>query len=431
MVKELQDLLYLRNISSTKEKIQFLSQFKNNELVKRLLQIALDNNIITNLASKKINKKLKEDKFDNVKLLPFSNKYNSLFILLDYIVSDECTGTDENIYQVQQFLKNYSDEEKNILVDFIIKKPRIGINISNANKAIPNLLIDFAPMSAYNIDKIKIEDSDDLYYATMKLDGHRFIVKYDENGIVAYSRNGKIIKNCNEFLKKLNLPVGYYFDGEILGNGEFKHSKERFLYTSTLLGADEEITPEKLTYNIFDIIPIHEFENKQGKSPYSERRKLLNKIQNNNYQIIVPVLGIFKLEDENLSSLFERVTNEGNEGLMLNRETGLYQCKRTKDILKLKGQFDVDLRCVDVLEGNGKFKNNTGSLAVEYKGNIVKVPSMKDELRLKFWQNKDSVIGKIITVRYCEETQNKEGQYSLRFPRFIEIREDKCEPSIN
>ena len=431
MVKELQDLLSLRNISSTKEKIQFLSQFKENELIKRLLQISLDNNIITNLALKKISKNLKEDKFKGVKLLPFVDKHNSLFILLDYVVSDECSGTDENIYQVQQFLKHYSEEEKNILIDFIIKKPRIGINVSNANKAIPNLLVDFAPMSAYNINKVKIEDSNDLYYATMKLDGHRFIVKHDKNGIVAYSRNGKPIKNCNEFLKKLNLPLGYYFDGEILGNGEFQHSKERFLYTSTLLGTDEEIIPEKLTYNIFDIIPISEFESGKGKSPYSERRKLLNTIQNNNYQLIIPVLGVFKLQDENLNILFEKVTNDGNEGLMLNKENGLYQCKRTKDILKLKGQFDVDLRCVDVLEGNGKFQNNTGSLAVEYKGNIVKVPSMKDELRSKFWKHRDSIIGKIITVRYCEETQNKEGQYSLRFPRFIGIREDKSEPSIN
>lgn len=430
IVKELEDLLKLRNISSTNEKIEFLSQFKENLLIERLLQIALDNSLTTNLASKKLSKKLKEEKFQNVSLLNFKDKRNSIFTLLDYVISEECSGTDENIYKVQQFLNNYEEEERNLLIDFIIKKPRIGVSVSNANKAIPNVVVDFKPMAAYNINKVD-RNSEGIYYATLKLDGHRCLVKNENGVLTAYSRNGKIIKNCNEFLSKLNLPEGYYFDGELLATGNFSHSKERFLATSVLLNSDAEINPESICYNIFDLIPIKEFDKKKSKMIYSERRVYLNAIENSQYQIIIPILGVFRLNDEKLTLLFEKVIEEGNEGLMLNNASGLYQCKRTKDILKVKSENEIDLRCIDVLEGQGKFENSTGSLAVEYKNNIVKVPSMKDELRDYFWNNKNEIIGKIITVRYCEETQNKDGQYSLRFPRFVAIREDKSEPSIN
>lgn len=430
IVKELESLLKLREISSTNEKIAFLSEFKGNLLIERLLQIALDNSLVTNLAIKKLSKKLKEEQFSKVELLPFEDKRNSIFTLLDYVISEECSGTDENIYKVQKFLSNYEEEERNLLIDFIIKKPRIGVSVSNANKAIPEVVVDFKPMAAYNINKVD-RNSDGIYYATLKLDGHRCLIK-NENGILtAYSRNGKVIKNCNEFLNKLNLPQGYYFDGELLATGEFNHSKERFLATSVLLNSDAEINPESICYNIFDLIPIEEFHKKKSKMVYSERRVYLDTIENSQYQIVIPVLGIFKLNDEKLTVLFEKVIEQGNEGLMLNNANGLYQCKRTKDILKVKSENEIDLRCVDVLEGQGKFENSTGSLAVEYKNNIVKIPSMKDELRDYFWNNKEQIIGKIITVKYCEETQNKDGQYSLRFPRFVGLREDKNEPSFN
>lgn len=430
IVKELQDLLTLREISSTNEKIEFLRKLAGNNLIESMLKLALDNSLVTNLASKKLSKKLK-NKFEGTSLIPYSDPRNSIFSLIDYVVSEECSGTDVDIYRVQQFLNNYSEEESNLLIDFLIKKPRIGVSSANANKAIPGVVVDFVPMAAYNISKVKIDEAEDLYYATMKLDGHRCLIKV-ENGIkTAYSRNGKVIKNINEFLSRFNLPDGYIFDGELLATGTFEHSKDRFTATSVLLNSDAEINPLDIQYNIFDVLPIEEFYSSKSKLKYKDRRAFLNTLRDSDYYIVIPVLGKFKLADIELNLLFEKVIAEGNEGLMLNNENGLYQCKRTKDILKLKSDYDVDLRCVDVLEGQGKFANTTGSLAVEYKGNIVKVPSMSDDLREYFWNNKNEIIGKIITVKYCEETKNKEGQFSLRFPRFIAIRDDKNEPSVN
>ena len=51
------------------------------------------------------------------------------------------------------------------------------------------------------------------------------------------------------------------------------------------------------------------------------------------------------------------------------------------------------------------------------QGNLVKVGSgwSQDE-RITYYNDPQSLIGKTITVQYFEESQNKAGEWSLRFP---------------
>ncbi|MGG1397700.1 hypothetical protein ABE288_07695 [Bacillus salipaludis] len=71
-----------------------------------------------------------------------------------------------------------------------------------------------------------------------------------------------------------------------------------------------------------------------------------------------------------------------------------------------------------------------GSLTVIYKGYEVDVAGLKDHLKVSFWENPDQVVGKIIEVKYFEETKNANGGISLPFPSFVQIRDDKDEVSI-
>ena len=48
-----------------------------------------------------------------------------------------------------------------------------------------------------------------------------------------------------------------------------------------------------------------------------------------------------------------------------------------------------------------------------------------DDERFNFWEDKDELIGRIISVQYFEVTQNTTtGQYSVRFPEFLELKEE-------
>ena len=42
--------------------------------------------------------------------------------------------------------------------------------------------------------------------------------------------------------------------------------------------------------------------------------------------------------------------------------------------------------------------------------------------RTGFWSSRDSLVGQLVEVRADAVTQNQDGTYSLRFPRFLRFR---------
>ena len=55
---------------------------------------------------------------------------------------------------------------------------------------------------------------------------------------------------------------------------------------------------------------------------------------------------------------------------------------------------------------------------------------LSDEQRVNYWKNPDELIGKIVQVKFKEETMDKKtGLKSLQFPIFQYLREEKTEPS--
>ena len=113
------------------------------------------------------------------------------------------------------------------------------------------------------------------------------------------------------------------------------------------------------------------------------------------------------------------------EGIMINLDTP-YEFKRTKNLIKVKKFHSCDIRCVSVEEGNGRNKGVLGALVCKYKDNLVNVGSgFSDELRREIWNNPSMVTNKIISVKYKEETTNKNGGVSIQFPVFECVRMDK------
>jgi DNA ligase-1 len=122
----------------------------------------------------------------------------------------------------------------------------------------------------------------------------------------------------------------------------------------------------------------------------------------------------------------------GKEGIMLNVADGLYVCKRTSDLLKVKVFQDCDLQIIGFQQGSGKFANTLGALIVDYKGNQVGVGSgISDDIRKEIWDHQDQYLGRVVTVQYFEETCDATGKLSIRFPVFKEIREIGKEISYN
>jgi DNA ligase-1 len=112
---------------------------------------------------------------------------------------------------------------------------------------------------------------------------------------------------------------------------------------------------------------------------------------------------------------------------MLKDAAAGYKCKRSVAWLKLKPFIEVSLTVVAVEEGTGKNVGRLGALVCEGIDDgrriLVNVGSgFTDDQRIDYWANREEILQKIVEVRADAITQNQDGTYSLRFPRFLTFR---------
>lgn len=415
----------IKNTQGTNEKKNILQDWYNSNKQQciRVMNFLYNPNIVTNMSTKKIRKILSENIWTTCDIKGLDN--NVLESIMSYL-ENNCTGTDENIRYLQSFRDLYVyRQSKEFLELFMCKELAIGLDIKAINSVIPNCIDIIEPMLATNYTNVADKlDHSKIYYITLKLDGNRCIVD-NRNGIPkAYSRNGVEIKGLDSFLNSLNLPKGKIYDGELLPrNVNGISSKDQYKEISSIMRTKGEKPKDKITYHIFDIIDYD--------LPYMQRRNFIDSIENTEYQQICQVLykgqinnAVFKLLDE--------VVAQEQEGLMANDIEGMYESKRVKSILKFKKFNTVDLKCIGVEQGEKKYANTLGAIICEYKGNTVKVGSgFTDSQRDYYWENQDEIVGRVVEIQYFEETQDKQGKVSCRFPTFICCREKGKEVSYD
>ena len=307
----------------------------------------------------------------------------------------------------------------------------------------------FAPMLAKKYEgKIKYDSAG--YIITEKLDGNRCIASYENNNWVFRSRNGKLM-HVNFDMG--DLPKEFVYDGEVMSIEQTRASIElhRQVHDNTLEGValyqnefsstsgliNRHTLNKNLIYNIFDIMV--------DDVPYFERRLELNKISRNNEfgddVRILPMLihTQYNLLDNIAKGLLCDVTALGAEGLMINSCSGLYNHKRTDQLLKMKKVQTIDMKVTDFDWGTGKYEGMIGALKAECVTDDGKFIScdigsgMSDQERLEWACDFSKICGKIIEVAYFSLSQNSgdkgTNNYSLRFPRLKSVRKDKVETS--
>ena len=117
----------------------------------------------------------------------------------------------------------------------------------------------------------------------------------------------------------------------------------------------------------------------------------------------------------------------GFEGIMIKDVDAIYESKRSASWLKQKPFIEVSLEVTDVEEGTGRNEGKLGALVCsgvdDGKTIIVNVGSgFTDDARTEFWDNRTNLPRQIVEVRADAITQNQDGTYSLRFPRFLRFR---------
>jgi DNA ligase-1 len=104
-----------------------------------------------------------------------------------------------------------------------------------------------------------------------------------------------------------------------------------------------------------------------------------------------------------------------------------YECKRSHAWLKAKPFIEVTLAVTEIEQGTGRNEGRLGAFVCkgEDDGKQIQVnvgSGFTDADRDKFWQGRDSIINHLVEVRADAVTQNQDGTFSLRFPRFLRFR---------
>ena len=406
-VKELFDKI--ANTSGKNDKIKIIKQNKDNELFIECLKFLLDSDIVTGLSKKKINKKV----------AVMGDRLETIEEAMEYLKQHN-SGKDSDIAMIKDFCDR-QEGCKLFCEGLFTKSLKIGVDVKGVNKAIPNLIQQHQVMLASKFEgKLKDEVS-----MSLKLDGIRNSAMIENGRIIHKSRQGKVVEGLNQInqaLEELELD-GYFIDGELIRiNYDNIPSDENFRLTTTVVNSKSD-NKEGLEFVIFDMTPIEDYHRGKCDMTYIERLKLMEeKIGNGNKFIrLVPKYGITKDVDEIYDKLNE-VVNRQLEGLMLNTLNGKYEFgKRPKSIMKVKKFQDGDVLVTDVIEGEGRLVGTLGKIEVQFKykdkiyTNYVG-SGFSDSERSYYWEHKDELIGKVITISYFEISTNKQGEYGFRFP---------------
>jgi DNA ligase-1 len=124
----------------------------------------------------------------------------------------------------------------------------------------------------------------------------------------------------------------------------------------------------------------------------------------------------------------EASVEQGYEGIMIKSMDAPYECKRSSFWMKWKPTITVDLTIVGFEEGTGRNADRLGASVCEGEDNgrhiRVNVGSgLSDDDRNHYWLNRNTLVGHLVEVEADAVTQNQDGSYSLRFPRFLRFRD--------
>ena len=321
----------------------------------------------------------------------------------------------------------------------LIKDLRCGVSEKTVNKvvekkyasyAIPVFGCQLAHDSANHESKVAGKK-----LIEVKLDGVRVITIVRTDGRVdMFSRNGKELANfptiteqISAVVKKDPPPYDLVLDGEVMSSSFQDLMKQ--------VHRKSDVQSNDAILNLFDVIPLENFEQGVWDKTQSDRSDMIYYWHKAHKDMLpnVAVVGheLVDLDTDAGQQRYKEINAQavagGYEGIMIKDPEAGYECKRSVAWLKLKPFIEVSLEVIDVEEGTGRNVGRLGAIVCQGvdDGKTIRVnvgSGFSDSDRDSYWASRDSLLGQIVEVRADAVTQNQDGTYSLRFPRFLRFR---------
>lgn len=461
----LQCLSSIYSTSGRKDKEALLEKQKNNPYLKELLIKSMSTSVVIGISEKTFQKIIDKSemyykpeqekalwKVDNT--ITHEN-FKACINLIDELNSQSKPTPNNNVIdKLTQIFLTLCPIERYWYYRMFIGNLSIGIGPKAVNKIFGPIIEQYTPMLADSgIEKLSkwTFNSDEVisYYTDTKIDGLRLTTFFYPDNVIVKTRSGKrfwpleiyfkehllnhdYIQNfinviSNEFNEKCNdNTLGFAIDSEILDlDGTWESSVSLVNVDNLQVTKLDEFNNSIPAFHLlcFDLVNLNPFKpenfNKQVTTlPYYRRRELLEYFVNMMPNIMP--FKFFKLTKvtecitlENVQTKAQEYINNGYEGAVVKHPYHQYICDRKNVWLKIKDIQTFDGIITDVLPGESSGKYNSMASKLLVKVNIdgkdiigTIGTGFKDEDRKYLWDNKNSVIGKVVEFTLLSKTVN-------------------------
>jgi DNA ligase-1 len=367
-----------------------------------------------------------------------ANPWPRFWALLEKLRTRSSTGNDAR-RAIMDISKEFDSEHWNTVCRrVLIKDLRCGISEKTLNKVLVNTAWEIPTFSCQlaKDSADRAQDMRGIKRLEVKLDGVRVLAVIARNGVTLYSRNGKVFDNFLEIEDELRENARHIreatgttvvLDGEVVGESFQKLMRQAHRKSGAQTAG--------MRYHIFDWLPLADFEqghwNRQQDRRLAALSRLANRFQENTQCLaIMPGMDVdldTQQGQDTMRQFARDAVAEGYEGIMIKDVGAPYECKRSTFWMKWKPTITVDLNIVGFEEGTGRNKGRLGAIICEGvdDGRDIRVnvgSGLSDSDRDDYWTRRDLLLGRCVEVEADAVTQNQDGSYSLRFPRFVRFR---------
>jgi len=243
-------------------------------------------------------------------------------------------------------------------------------------------------------------------YAQPKLNGYRMLKEPD--GKAAWTRGGKAhVEECVEHLM--------WKSEHLMTDGELILPDMPLLQVNARAAKKfREGLSETLMYMVYDLV--------EKDCPFSARYNRLTHLEAAFPKQVKLVKTIIVNNEEELFAAHALFVSQGYEGTIVRSgDDGYNVGHRSNSLLKLKDFEDAEFQIVSVRDGKGSFKGKavfTCKTEDGYEFDVAPEGSM--EHRAKLYETREDHIGKWLTVRYQDLSEDGAPQ----FPVGVVIREE-------
>ena len=408
----------LNESNSSNYKISTLKKYQNSEIVKQLLKLTYDkNNFNFGMSRTRLLGILNESNFPEG-----IDKIDNYLDLLQENSGKLSGNSAKEFYSL--LLQKLTEDSRVILLNILGRDLKCGINIKNINKVFKNLIPKPNYMRCAVFSEKLVKKIHFPAMLQLKMDGTYREFNVSNGTVSAKTRAGEEYQNEVLFDILKSFPDGYYM-GELTIDGE-----SRFTGNGLINSLNPPL--DKIIFTCWDFLTFDEYTGKVKTSYIDRFNRLQNLIESRDFKQV-------KLVENhvvnNVSEALKQVSlwmSEGLEGGVLKDFNNTFKNGTSNTQLKIKLKVDAEMRITGFTEGTPGTKREGKIGAIQFandEGTIKGQCSGFSDAELEeFSKNKDSLIGKIISVEFNDITKAENNEYyALSHPRFIEIRNDKNE----